>query len=97
MSIGLHPHGDRILVLPLEAETTSKGGIVIPDQAKEKPARGKVVAVGSGKVLKDGSHQAIAVKEGTVVVYGKYSGTEIKHEGTDYLIMKEEDILATEV
>lgn len=93
--MSIQPLGDRVLVKPLEAEEKSKGGIVLPDSAKEKPQEGKVIAVGSGKVLDDGSTRALEVKTGNKVLYGKYSGTEVTtKEGDDYLIMKEEDILA---
>ena len=91
----LKPLGDRVVVKPLEAETKTKGGIVIPDTAKEKPQEGKVVAVGKGKILESGSVQAPEVKVGDKVLYGKYSGNEITtKEGEELLIMKEEDILA---
>ena len=91
----IQPLGDRILVKPLEAEEKTKGGIVLPDTAKEKPQEGKVVAVGKGKVLESGSVQAPEVKVGDRVLYGKYSGSEITtKEGDELLIMKEEDILA---
>jgi chaperonin GroES len=91
----IKPLGDRIVVKPLEAETKSKGGIVIPDSAKEKPQEGKIVAVGKGKVLDSGSVQAPEVKVGDKVLYGKYSGNEITtKEGEELLIMREEDILA---
>ena len=91
----LKPLGDRIVVKPLEAETKTKGGIVLPDTAKEKPQEGKVVAVGKGKVLDNGSVQAPEVKVGDKVLYGKYSGNEITtKDGDELLIMREEDILA---
>ncbi len=91
----IKPLGDRIVVKPLEAETKTKGGIVIPDTAKEKPQEGKVVAVGKGKILESGSVQAPEVKVGDKVLYGKYSGNEITtKEGEELLIMREEDILA---
>ena len=91
----IKPLGDRIVVKPLEAEAKSKGGIVIPDTAKEKPQEGKVVAVGKGKVLDSGSIQAPEVKAGDKVLYGKYSGNEITtKDGEELLIMREEDILA---
>lgn len=86
--ITFKPIADRVLVKPAEAEHTTKGGIIIPDTAKEKPQRGKVVAVGSGK--KD---EPMTVKVGDTVLYGKYSGTEINLEGEEYLIMRESDIL----
>lgn len=91
----IKPLGDRIVVKPLEAENKTKGGIVIPDTAKEKPQEGKVVAVGKGKVLDSGSIQAPEVKVGDKVLYGKYSGNEITtKDGEELLIMREEDILA---
>ncbi|OQB15405.1 MAG: 10 kDa chaperonin [Candidatus Omnitrophica bacterium ADurb.Bin205] len=91
----IKPLGDRIVVKPLEAESKSKGGIVIPDSAKEKPQEGKIVAVGKGKVLESGSIQAPEVKVGDKVLYGKYSGNEITtKDGEELLIMREEDILA---
>ncbi len=93
--MSIQPLGDRVLVKPLEAEEKSKGGIVLPDSAKEKPQEGEVIAVGSGKVLDDGSTKALEVKPRDKVLYGKYSGTEVTtKDGDDYLIMREEDILA---
>ncbi|MDD2752929.1 MAG: co-chaperone GroES [Candidatus Omnitrophica bacterium] len=88
------PLGDRILVKPLEAEEKTKGGIILPDTAKEKPQEGRVVAVGKGKVLEDGKVQPLQVKPGDKILYGKYSGTEIKLEDDEHLIIKEEDVLA---
>jgi len=91
----IKPLGDRVVVKPLEAENKTKGGIVLPDTAKEKPQEGKVVAVGKGKVLENGQVQAPEVKVGDKVLYGKYSGNEITtKEGEELLIMREEDILA---
>jgi len=91
----IKPLGDRIVVKPLEAENKTKGGIVLPDTAKEKPQEAKVVAVGKGKVLDNGSVQAPEVKVGDKVLYGKYSGNEITtKEGEELLILREEDILA---
>ena len=91
----IRPLGDRIVVQPLEAEEVTKGGIILPDTAKEKPHEGKIVAVGRGKVLDNGQIQALEVKSGDRVLYRKYSGSEIKtKDGKDYLIMREEDILA---
>jgi len=93
--VDIKPLGDRIVVKPLEAENKSKGGIVLPDTAKEKPQEAKVVAVGKGKVLENGSVQAPEVKVGDKVLYGKYSGNEITtKEGEELLILREEDILA---
>ena len=91
----LKPLGDRIIVRPLEPEEKTKGGIVLPDTAKEKPQEGKVVAVGKGKVLDNGNVQAPEVKVGDRILYGKYSGSEITtKDGEELLIMREEDILA---
>ena len=93
--MNIQPLADRVVVKPLEAENKTKGGIVIPDTAKEKPQEGKVVAVGKGKVLDSGSVQALEVKVGDKVLYGKYSGNEITtKDGDELLIMREEDILA---
>jgi len=88
------PLGDRVLVKPLDAEEKTKGGIILPDTAKEKPQEGKVVSVGKGKLSDDGKLVALEVKTGDKVLYGKYSGTEIKVNGEDHLIVREEDILA---
>jgi chaperonin GroES len=84
---------DRILVQRVEEEKTTKGGIIIPDTAKEKPAEGKVIAVGSGKIGDDGKKIAMEIKKGDRILFGKYSGTEVKIEGEEYLIMKEDDVL----
>lgn len=93
--MNIQPLGDRVVVKPLEAENKTKGGIVLPDTAKEKPQEGKVVAVGKGKVSESGHLQAPEVKVGDKVLYGKYSGNEITtKEGEELLIMREEDILA---
>jgi chaperonin GroES len=89
----LRPLQDRILVQRVEEETTTKGGIIIPDTAKEKPAEGKVVAVGNGKVGDDGKRIAMEIKKGDRILFGKYSGTEVKVEGEEYLIMREDDVL----
>ncbi len=91
----MQPLGDRVVVRALEAEAKTKSGILIPDSAKEKPQEGEIVAVGKGKVLDSGSVQALEVKVGDKVLYGKYSGNEITtKEGEELLIMREEDILA---
>ena len=91
----IKPLADRIVVKPLEAEEKTKGGIVLPDTAKEKPQEGKVIAVGKGKVSDDGKAIPLEVKAGDRILYGKYSGTEITtKEGEEYLIMKEEDVFA---
>jgi chaperonin GroES len=89
----IRPLHDRIIVRRVEEEEKTKGGIIIPDTAKEKPMEGKVVAVGKGKVLEDGKLQALDVKVGDRVLFGKYSGTEVKIEGEEHLIMREDDIL----
>ena len=91
----IKPLGDRIVIKPLEAESKTKGGILLPDTAKEKPQEGKVVAIGKGKTLENGTTQAPEVKVGDKVLYGKYSGNEITtKDGEELLIMREEDILA---
>ncbi len=92
--MNVRPLADRVLIQPLEDEQTSPGGIILPDTAKEKPMRGRIVAVGKGKLDDSGKHVAMEVKADDVVLYGKYSGTEIKVDGSDYLIMRESDILA---
>jgi chaperonin GroES len=89
----LRPLQDRILVQRVAEETTTKGGIIIPDTAKEKPAEGKVVAVGNGKVGDDGKRIALEIKKDDRILFGKYSGTEVKIEGEEYLIMREDDVL----
>ncbi len=89
----LRPLQDRIVVKRVAEETTTKGGIIIPDTAKEKPAEGKVIAVGNGKVADDGKRIALEIKEGDRILFGKYSGTEVKIEGEEYLIMREDDVL----
>ena len=89
----VRPLQDRVLVQRTDEEETTKGGIIIPDTAKEKPQQGKVIAVGKGKVLENGTRVEPDVKKGDKILFGKYAGTEIKVEGTDYLIMREDDIL----
>jgi len=89
----LKPLQDRILVQRIEEEKTTKGGIIIPDTAKEKPAEGKVVAVGNGKIGDDGKRIALEIKKGDRILFGKYSGTEVKIEGEEYLILREDDVL----
>ena len=91
--MNIRPLHDRVVVKRMEEERTSAGGIVIPDSAAEKPQRGEIVAVGNGKVTDSGEMRALDVKVGDQVLFGKYSGTEIKIDGQDVLIMKEEDIL----
>ena len=94
MAAKLVPVGDKILVKRLEAEEKTKGGIVLPDTAKEKPKEGKVVAVGGGKTLKDGKVSEFQVKKGDRIIFSSYAGTEVKFEGEEYLLMDESDILA---
>ena len=88
------PLHDRVIVKRVEEEETTKGGIIIPDTAKEKPVEGEVVAVGDGKVLDDGKKLPLEVKAGDRVLFGKYAGTEIKIDGEEHLIMREDDIIA---
>lgn len=90
----IKPLYDRVVIKRTEEEKMSAGGIVIPDSATEKPIRGEVVAVGEGKALDNGSVRAPKVKAGDQVLFGKYSGTEVKHDGTEYLVVREDDILA---
>lgn len=90
----LKPLGDRVLVKRLEQEEVTKGGIIIPDSAKEKPMKGEVVAVGPGKIGDDGKHMKMHVEKGNLVLFNKYAGTEIKVETEDLLVMREDDILA---
>ena len=92
--MAIKPLGDRVLVKPLEPKEVKKGGIIIPDTAKEKPQEGKVIEVGKGKMLEDGKVISLEVKKGDKILYSKYGGTEIKLEGEEYLILKEEDLLA---
>ena len=92
--MAIRPLDDRVVVEPLEAEEKTKGGIVLPDSAKEKPTRGKIVSVGAGRLLDNGKRAELLVKKGDHVLYGKYAGTEISVDGKDYLIIKESDILA---
>jgi chaperonin GroES len=89
----VRPLHDRVLVKRLNEEEKTKGGIIIPDTAKEKPAQGEIIAVGSGRVADDGKVRALDVKKGDKVLFGKYAGTEIKIEGDEFLMMREEDIL----
>jgi chaperonin GroES len=90
----IRPLHDRVIVRRMEGEEKTKGGIIIPDTAKEKPVEGKVIAVGSGKVLEKGKKVPLQVKEGDRILFGKYSGTEVKIEGEENLIMREDDIIA---
>ena len=89
----IRPLQDRVIVERIEEETTTKSGIIIPDTAKEKPQQGKIIAVGKGKTLENGSRVEPDVKKGDKILFGKYAGSEIKVEGTEYLIMREDDIL----
>ncbi len=93
MAIKVRPLHDRIIVQRLEEEEQQVGGIIIPDTAKEKPQQGKVMAVGKGKVKEDGGILPMDVKEGDTILFGKYSGQEIKLDGDDYLIMREDEVL----
>jgi chaperonin GroES len=93
MAINVRPLGDRVLVQPIEEQETKKGGIIIPDTAKEKPQEGNVVALGTGKLDDNGKKVEFTVKKGDKVLISKYGGTEIKVDGESYLIMREDDIL----
>ncbi len=90
----IRPLADKVLVQRLEAKSKTAGGIVLPDTAKEKPQRGKVISVGEGKMLEDGTHREVQIKKGDMVLFTSYAGTEIKIDGKDYLIMDESDIMA---
>jgi chaperonin GroES len=90
----VRPLHDRVIVKRVEEEETTKGGIIIPDTAKEKPIEGKIVAVGKGKILENGKKQPLEVREGDKVLFGKYAGTDIKIDGEEHLIMREDDIIA---
>ncbi len=90
----LKPLGDRVLVKRLEQEEVTKGGIIIPDSAKEKPMKGEIIAVGPGKIGEDGKHVPMHVAQGNLVLFNKYAGTEIKVDDEDFLVMREDDILA---
>jgi len=92
--MNVKPLADRVLVKPLDAEEKTAGGIIIPDNAKEKPQKGEVVAVGPGKIADSGEKVPMELKKGERILYGKYSGTEVKVDGSEYLIMKESDVLA---
>ena len=91
--MNIRPLQDRIIVKRIDEEAKTAGGIIIPDTAKEKPQEGKVVAVGKGKVSDDGKTIALDIKKGDKILFGKYAGSEVKVNGTDYLIMREEDVL----
>jgi len=92
-SMKIRPLHDRVVVRRLEEERTTAGGIVIPDSATEKPMRGEIISVGAGKVLDNGDVRALAVKVGDVVLFGKYSGTEVKVDGKELVVMREDDIM----
>ena len=92
--MALKPLGDRIVIRQLEAQEKTKSGLILPDSAKEKPQEGKVVAVGTGRLLDDGATKALEIKTGDRILYGKYAGTEVSVEGQDYVILREEDVLA---
>ena len=94
MTVKLQPLGERVVVRPMPKEDVTKGGIFIPDTAKEKPQEGKVLAVGPGRMTEDGKRIAMDVKVGDVVIYAKYGGTEIKEDGDELIILRESDILA---
>lgn len=90
----IRPLDDRVVIEPMEAEEKTAGGIVLPDTAKEKPMKGKIIAVGDGKLLENGKRAELLVKKGDRVLYGKYAGTEVTVDGKEYLVMRESDILA---
>jgi chaperonin GroES len=96
MTVHLKPLNDRVIVTPLAADEKTAGGVILPDTAKEKPNKGKVLSVGPGRTLDDGKVVALGVKKGDVVYYGKYSGTEVKVSGEEFKILREEDILGIE-
>ena len=90
----IRPLHDRVIVKRIKEEETTKGGIIIPDTAKEKPSEGKIIAVGKGKLLENGTMKSLEVKAGDKVLFGKYAGTEVKIDGEEHLIMREDDIIA---
>ena len=94
VSMKVRPLHDRLIIKTFEEEEKTKGGIIIPDTAKEKPVEGKVIAIGAGRIKKDGTKMPLEIKKGDRVLYAKYGGTEIKMDGEEYLMMKEDDILA---
>ena len=94
MSTKIRPLQDRVIVKRVKEEEKTKGGIIIPDSAKEKPVEGEVIAVGNGKVQDDGTVRKLDVKAGDRILFGKYSGTEVKVDGTEYLVVREDDIFA---
>jgi chaperonin GroES len=97
MAVNFEPLADRVIVKPSPKEEVSKGGIVLPDTAKEKPQEGEIVAVGPGRVTEDGKRIAMEVKVGDTVLYAKYAGTELKYDDEEYLVMRESDILAKKI
>jgi chaperonin GroES len=97
MAVKLQPMGNRLVVKPMQTEEKTKSGIYLPDTAKEKPQEGKVIAVGPGKVTDEGKRIPMEVEVGDVIIYAKYGGSEIKIDGEDYIIMREDDILAKKV
>ncbi len=94
MAVNFRPLSDKVLVKPSEAETQTSGGIYIPDSAKQKPQEGEVIAVGPGRILDDGTRSTVSVAVGDVVIYSKYGGTELKLDGTEYMILDEDQIYA---
>ena len=92
--VAIRPLGDRVVIEPLKEEATTRGGIVLPDSAQEKPQKGRVVAVGSGRVLENGQRVALEVKEGDVVLFAKYGGTEVEIGNQEYVVLSERDLLA---
>ena len=94
MAVKLQPLGDRVVVKPIEGEEVTKGGIILPDTAKEKPQEGKIMAVGPGRLTEDGKRMPMDVKVGDLVLYVKYGGTEVKIDGEELMILSENDILA---
>jgi chaperonin GroES len=97
MAVKIQPLGDRVVVKPIEREEVTKGGIVLPDTAKEKPQEGKVLAAGPGRLSEDGKRIAMDIKVGEIVLYVKYGGTEVKIDGEELMILRESDILAKRV
>jgi chaperonin GroES len=92
--MAIRPLHDRVIIKRIEEEHKTKGGIIIPDTAKEKPLEGKIIAVGNGRVLENGTVRPLAVKNGDRVLFGKYAGTEVKIDGEEHLLLREEDIVA---
>jgi len=96
VALKLNPLNDRVVVTPLNAEEKTAGGVILPDTAREKPNKGKVVAAGPGKLGDDGRRMGLAVKTGDVVLFGKYGGTEVRVDGQEFKILREEDVLGVE-